>query len=163
VSTRGSEQRVNILVTAGSVVSAIASSACCWLPLVLLAFGASAIGVATFFEKYRPLFLITAAGLLGAGFYFNYFRKEHCAAGSTCEVPRPRLKRFNRFMLWVATVFVLAFALFPTYVGRILGTPDDSRGASTKGQIETWVFQVEGMTCSGCEVTIETGHATFFL
>ena len=52
----------------GSVVAAVLSSACCWLPLLLLAFGASAAGVSAFFERWRPAFLVVAIGLLGAGF-----------------------------------------------------------------------------------------------
>ena len=58
----------------GSVLAAMASSACCWLPLVLMGVGLSAAGVGTFFERYRPYFLVVAVVLLGVWFYFNYFR-----------------------------------------------------------------------------------------
>jgi hypothetical protein len=35
-------------------------------------------------------------------------------------MPNPRLRRFNKIVLWAATTFVLAFALFPDYVGYVL-------------------------------------------
>ena len=33
----------------------------------------------------------------------------------------PKLRRLNRGMLWFSTVLVLAFALFPSYVGLLFG------------------------------------------
>ncbi len=38
-------------------MTALLSPACCWLPLLLIAFGASAAGVSGFFETYRPYLL----------------------------------------------------------------------------------------------------------
>ena len=150
MNTPGTSRRLVSLATAGSVVSAVASSACCWLPLVLIAFGASAVGVASFFEKYRPIFLTLAAVLLGAGFYFNYFRKETCAPGSACAVPRPGLRRFNRITLWVATAFVVAFALFPSYVGLVVGGAKANLAEPREAGVQTLVLGIDGMTCEGC-------------
>ncbi len=143
-------RRLGSLATAGSVVSAIASSACCWLPLVLVAFGASAVGVASLFEKYRPVFLGLATALLAVGFYFNYFHKERCAFDSTCATPRPRLRRFNRVMLWVATLFVVAFSFFPSYVGLVVGGASSDPGQPVTGGVQTFELMIGGMTCEGC-------------
>jgi len=139
-----------VFATAGSVVSAVAASACCWLPLVLIAFGASAVGVASFFEKYRPVFLILATVLLGTGLYFDYFRKERCAPGSACAVPRPGLRHFNRITLWVATAFVVAFSFFPSYVGLVVGGAKADLAQPAEGGAQTLVLGIDGMTCEGC-------------
>jgi len=154
MKSSGTSQRMSVFATAGSVVSAIASSACCWLPLVLIAFGASAIGVASFFEKYRPVFLALASVLLATGFYFNYFRKERCAPGSSCAVPRPRLRRFNRITLWVATVFVVSFAFFPNYVGILIGNPQPPSAHTLSDEVQTLELTIAGMTCEGCASTL---------
>lgn len=150
MNTPVKSRRLGAFATAGSVVSAVASSACCWLPLVLIAFGASAVGVASFFEKYRPVFLILATVLLGAGFYLNYFRKESCAPGSACAVPRPGLRRFNRVTLWVATAFVVAFSFFPSYVGLLVGGVNADLAQPAEGGAQTLVMGIDGMTCEGC-------------
>jgi copper chaperone CopZ len=137
----------------GAVLAAIASSACCWLPLVLLAFGASAVGVASFFEAWRPWFLTGAAVLLACGFYLSYFRKTSCQPGDACAAPSPRLRRMNRAMLWIAAVFVAAFALFPNYLGLLLRDPSaDTPPTSADKAI---VLTVQGMTCEACAIGIE--------
>ena len=146
------------LASTGSVVSALASSACCWLPLLLMGVGLSAAGVATFFERFRPLFLIVAAVLLGLGFYLNYFRKERCGPGEACETPNPRLRKMNRGMLWVSTALVVAFALFPDYVGHLFGV-QPTAAESTTASTDTWTIAIDGMTCAGCEAAVNQSLA----
>ena len=155
MSNEVSKQRVGLWAAGGSVLSAAVASACCWLPLLLLAFGASAVGVSAFFESVRPYFLTGAALLLGAGFYLNYLRKEKCEPGSECSTVNPKLQRFNRTMLWVATVAVLALALFPNYVGALLGAGGGNGNAGGTMEISQTVIGVEGMTCEGCAVNVE--------
>lgn len=133
----------------GAVFSAVLASACCWLPLVLLAFGASAVAVAGFFEQWRPLFLGVTAVLLGTGFYLAYFRKEKCAPGSACATPRPGLQRFNRLMLWFAAALTLAFAAFPKYAGHFI-VGDAPAAAFTEVSGTTLVLNIQGMTCEAC-------------
>jgi len=120
--------------------------------------GLSAAGIGTFFERFRPLFLIIAAVLLGLGFYLNYFRKERCEAGSTCERPDPRFRKMNRGMLWVSTALVLAFVLFPSYAERLFGVRPTAAG-STVASTDTWTIDIEGMTCAGCEAAVNQSLA----
>lgn len=139
----------------GSVVSAIAASACCWLPLLLVAFGVSAAGVSSAFETLRPVFLGVAALLLGFAFYRAYFRQQACAPDSACAVPKGQ--RFNRVMLWVAAGFVLVFALFPKYVGLLLaqnsGQANVSNAPAEGAPVVT--LELKGMSCEACGPTIE--------
>jgi copper chaperone CopZ len=139
-----------LLSAGGAMIAAVLSSACCWLPLLLIAFGTSAAGVAGFFEAYRPHLLGTTGLLLGGGFYLVYFRKERCAPGEACAVPSSRLERFNKITLSVVTTVVLAFALFPSYAGYLPGHGDGPALAATSDSGEGRVFRIEGMTCAGC-------------
>ncbi|RUL84391.1 DF family (seleno)protein [Tautonia sociabilis] len=141
----------------GSVLSAVVASACCWLPFALLAFGASAAGVSASFEKARPVFLVAAFGLLGLGFYLSYFRREACAPGSSCAVPNPKLRRLNRGMLWVATAFVLAFALFPSYAGYLLAQNAPPAAVDGSAQSPAVTLGIKGMSCEACSVHIQKG------
>ncbi len=144
-------KNAGLWATAGAVVSAVLSSACCWLPLLLIAFGASAAGVAGFFEAYRPYLLGATGLLLASGFYLAYVRKERCGPGEACAIPNPRLRRLNKVTLWVATAVVLAFAIFPNYVGLLLrGDHSGPVAASPAPGSRTVHFAVSGMTCAAC-------------
>ena len=102
-ATAGKPRKAGLWATGGAMVSAVLSSACCWLPLLLIAFGASAAGISSLLEAYRPYLLGLTGLFLATGFYSVYFRKQQCAPGEACAVPNSKLKRFNKVMLWVAT------------------------------------------------------------
>ena len=138
--------------TGGALLTAVLSSACCWLPLLLLAFGASAAGVGSFFEAYRPYLLGATAILLAGAFYTVYFRDRCCDAGDACSAPNPRIQRLNKTLLWVTTIFVIGFALFPNYIGRFLGAADTRSVPMDRNGLTEFVVDVEGMTCEACAV-----------
>ena len=151
----------------GTIISAIMASSCCWLPLVLLAVGVSGAGIASTMEAYRPLFIVITFGFLGAAFYFTYRPKKAattgahgcCATGPTrgedccAQATKGRfsMMTLNTAMLWVVTAMAVAFLLFPSYVGTLIGTGDESVVTSDMNQA---VIKVEGMTCEGCSTTV---------
>ena len=147
------KRNIGAWATGGAVVAAVLSSACCWLPLLLIGLGASAVGLAGFFEAYRLPLLAATALLLAIGFYLVYFRKQWCEPGGACAVPNPRQARFNKITLWVATGVVLVFALFPNYVGILAGGADEPPSATLSG--ESHVYRIEGMTCESCAANLE--------
>lgn len=149
----GNTSRAGRLASVGALATAALSSACCWLPLTLLAFGASAAGVAGFFERYRPLFLGASVLLLGVGFYVVYARPRRCVPDGTCTVPSTRALRLNKVLLWTSAALVTAFALFPHYATSLLGGPSRAGHASVESyDLE---FAVHGMTCEACALTLE--------
>lgn len=149
--TADTSTRSGLFASCGALVAAVLSSACCWLPLAAIGLGASSAGMGAFFEAWRIPLLLATVVLLGVGFYLVY-RKLRCAPGEACEVPNPRLQRFNRGMLWLTAVLVAAFALFPEYVGAFTGGGGEvAVAALTQTTVH---YRVEGMTCAGCE-----GHA----
>jgi copper chaperone CopZ len=148
------KQRTGMLAAGGSMLAALAASACCWLPLWLIAFGMSAGGVSAWFEHYRWLFLGITTILLGLGFYFVYLRAPHCAPGTSCAVLSQKMQRFNRSMLWIATVFVIVSASFPKYVGFLLPKDTPITNANDESQIKVATFDIVGMTCEACTVSL---------
>ncbi len=141
-------------LAAGVVAPALAltasalSSACCWLPLAAIGLGVSSGGVGAVFDAWRVPLLFASVGMLAFGFYLVY-RKPRCAPDEACEVPNPRLRRFNRRMLWFTSVMVLAFALFPEYVAAFIG--GGGTAVEATAQQTSVHYVVEGMTCKGCE------------
>ncbi len=101
-----------------SVVAAIAASLCCILPIIFVLVGAGIAGAAAFFATWRPLLLIITFLLLALGFYLAYREPSHaCEPGMACE--RPAVARAGRIWLWIATAFVILFAAFPYYSGKV--------------------------------------------
>ena len=153
--SEGSESQAGTWASVGAMASAVLSSACCWLPLLLLGLGVSAGGVAGFLDAYRPWLLGSAALLLAVAFYLTYFRAPACPPDGSCP-PRSRLRLFNQVTLWVASAVVLAFALFPNYVGLLVGgaesTPREDAAA-----VETITLRIGGMTCEACAVHVRSG------
>lgn len=163
---------------AGSAfVAAFASSLCCVLPVISVALGLGAFGVASVFETLRPYLLIVAVLALGFGFYQTYFRREKCKESEACAT-KP-IGRFNQVVLWLATIGVVTFALFPYFAGYIASAldtpqptaemnqtvnqqppdtensviPNSAENAASESENQdrkTVVIAVEGMTCEGC-------------
>lgn len=143
----------SIASAGGAIVAAIASSACCWLPLLLMAFGLSVGSVSTWFEQYRLIFLIVAGALLSLGFYSAYFAGRRCDPACGCDRRASRMQRVSRIMLWISAVFVIGFAAFPKYVGAFIG--DNGASAVATGS-DTVEFRIEGMTCEACTVHVKS-------
>ncbi len=166
------------LATLGAVFTAIVGSACCWLPLLLIAFGFSAAGVGSIFEAYRPHLLCATFLLLALAWYLTYRpvveqawmrlsgkevkpSAEACCVGETspassqscCRPASPRRRWFNQVMLWVATAVVIAFAFFPSYAGIFLGDGNSQKAAETTAPVVT--LKIEGMTCEACAAHIQ--------
>ena len=158
-----------------AIAAAIMASACCWLPLALLGLGVSAAGLSKFIVGARWVFVVIAAAALGLGFYFSYRRKAACALGEVCAPSG--LARFNRVMLWVSVVLVLAFATFPYYSAPLLravgagssnvaATSSSSEKNAAKApssttlaaststaalnQFRIYAYQIKGMDCQEC-------------
>ena len=114
----------------GAPVAALLASACCIGPALSAGLGIGAVAAAQSFAPLRPLFLVLTTLFLGLGFYFAYRKPKHRACqGKVCEAPR--ISRWSRPILWIATVMVAALAMFPYYYGPLRaafgdGPPDVS-------------------------------------
>lgn len=140
----------------GSVLSGAAASACCWLPLVLLAFGVSAAGVGSFFETSRPYFVGGAVVLLGLGFYLTYLRPALCAPGTACAARNPKAHLFHQGMFWIAAALVVAFVFFPSYAGLAFTSSPSTTVAADDDRQVVARFQIEGMTCEACAARVQS-------
>ena len=150
VSRADSSDRRGLWLSGGAIAAAIVASACCWLPLTLLAFGASAGGLGAMFAKTRVLFFGISAAFLAVGFYFAYVRKEKCEPGSACETSNPKVKRINRIGFWVAAAGLIVFGLFPNYVGYLSGNDASAATSNVQAITSTVTLSIEGMSCEGC-------------
>jgi len=125
------------------LVTAVAASACCWLPLLLAGIGVGATGVGAAFESLRPYLMVGTALLLGAAFYLTYRRPAACADDGSCAPPRGR-----RLTLWAVTLVAAASLAFP-YASEVF--LDDGAREDTP----TATVAVRGMTCAACAVRVQ--------
>lgn len=107
------------LLSVGGVLAALGAATCCVVPFALFFAGISGawIGNLTALKPFQPLFVVLAAGCLGAGFYFVYRKPKatECAEGSYCAQPSSR--RMTKIALWVATILIVVAVGFP-YAAR---------------------------------------------
>ncbi|MBI2899813.1 MAG: hypothetical protein HYY17_06485 [Planctomycetes bacterium] len=112
----------SLLTSVGGLGAAILGSACCWLPLLLLAVGAGATAtgaVTNTIEKFRPVFAVVAIALVGAAFYLTYFRRpaaastEACCTAPTGSKGEPACSCCGRKGKWVASATVRALVREP--------------------------------------------------
>ncbi len=99
----------------GGAIAAIAASACCLGPLVLLMLGISGawIGNLTVLEPYQPYFLGIAVIFL----IFAWRKTHHplaaevCAPNSLCAMPQTNL--VYRVLFWIVVALVSIAFIFP--------------------------------------------------
>ena len=104
----------------GAVIAAIGASACCIGPLVLLSLGIGGAWMSTLtsMEAVRPFFLIATLVFIGLAFRKLYLVPETCETGEACE--SPSVKRNQRIVFWVGSVFLIGLLAFPWYAPLFL-------------------------------------------
>jgi copper chaperone CopZ len=141
------EQQQKLLMGSAVGVAAL-SSICCWLPLLAVGLGVSAIGVGSIFEAYRWLFVGLAVVSIAGTFMLMRRRTADCSEG-TCASPTGARTRPWLIGMVLLTV---AFVAFPELLAWTMAGGDaEQRNAATVGeQSLVRVYEVEGMTCEGC-------------
>ena len=147
--------RRTLAALAVSGLTAIGASACCWLPLLLVAVGASSAGVAATFEGLRPILLVVAPVLIGISFYLIYLRRAPCSEGSACAVRRGSGGRTVRVSFWVA-VALLGFSIaFPSAMSSMLGGTGPTH-AERLASLPSLELRISGMTCESCSAGVRS-------
>ena len=139
----------------GSTLAAFVASLCCLGPLLLGGFGLGAVLVSTF-APLRPYFLALSLGLLALGFFFVYRKPQTtdaCESGACA--PEGRARWMAKLFLWFATLAVAALAFFPSYGGKLVGTPT-AVAPVAQTALETLELRISGMTCGTCALAVRS-------
>ena len=102
------------IAAGGGILSAIAASSCCAIPLALFMAGVGGawVGNLTALAPYQPVFVAVALGFLATGFVLVYRKpKAACAEGAACATPHS--DRLTKMGLWFAAGLVVLALLFP--------------------------------------------------
>ena len=140
------------IAKAGTLVSAIMASSCCWLPPLLLVFGVSSAGLIAAIEEYRTYMMVVTFSFLGMAFYFTYRPRRAAGGQEDCCAPaansgrrRFNMMTMNKVMLWTVTALAIVFLFFPQFVTGMLAS---DTGEFTADMNRTTV-KVLHMTCYG--------------
>ena len=102
----------------GGGLAALAASACCLGPLVLVSIGVGGAWISTLtkLEPFRPLFIAVAL-LCMALAYRKIYRTPgaaDCAPGSSCALPKTNAR--NRALFWAVSLLVGVALAYPYFV-----------------------------------------------
>jgi len=147
--------RTTVAALALSTLTALGASACCWLPLLLVALGASSVGVAATFEGLRPYLLVVAPILLGFSFYMLYVRRTPCGDDAACSTRRGSGGRVTKTVFWIASILLVVSLAFPSAMSAVLGgsAPTSAERLATLPSLR---LTVTGMTCETCSATVRS-------
>lgn len=99
------------LLAAGGAIGALLASSCCVVPLLLVTLGVSGawIGNLTALAPYKPYFLAASVPLLGAAFWYVYFKpRRACGEDSRCTPAASG--KVTKTVLWLAAGLALLAA-----------------------------------------------------
>lgn len=138
-----------------SILSAIAASSCCVLPLILLGLtllGVGTAGVAGLSSTLGAIkWYILPLAVVGVGLsYWLYFREKKKCSTQACKMAS---EGFTKSMLTISTIVVFGFLSWSVYPYILGATPVPSGGGSSSTHFA--VYQVDGMTCGGCEIAVD--------
>jgi len=138
-----------------SILSAVAASLCCILPLVAAVTGFGTLAVAAQWESFRPLLLGVTVALLGSALLLVYRdSKTRCTPEGACTSMGS--SKWNRWSLLCVAGLVIGVATFPYYSSTaVLAMNAEKAKDDGKGTTVTKTLSVSGMTCPACASGLE--------
>jgi len=138
-----------------TIITAIAASLCCITPVLALIAGTS--GIASRFswiEPFRPyLIALTILVLLFA--WYQKLKPKKQEIDCECEDEKPKFINSKKFLLLV-TLFAGLMLAFPYYTKIFYPNSYKEVVYVSESNVSKIEYNIKGMTCTGCEVHIES-------
>lgn len=135
------------------LLTAFTASLCCITPVV--AFLAGIGGIASTFswiEPFRPYLIGLTVLLLG----FAWYQKLKPQWDPKCMCKDNHSFWQTKKFLGIATVVAGLLLTFPSYSGAFFPQQNNQKVVVVqRNQVEKITLAIEGMTCTGCEATVE--------
>ena len=144
-------------VAYAGILTAIAASICCITPVLALIAGTS--GIASTFswvEPFRPYLISSTILVLVFAWYQKLRPKTQDEIDCVCEDDaKPSFWQSQSFH-FIVTVFAGLMLAFPYYSNMFYAQPSKDMVYVSQSNIVKHTFNVEGMTCAGCEAHVES-------
>lgn len=117
------EEKINkpVWLGLGAVLAAIAASACCIGPLILLSLGIGGAWMSTLtsMESIRPFFLVVTLAFITLAFRKVYRVPKACETEQSCSLTS--IERTRRIIFWIGSIILLGLLAFPWVAPWFLG------------------------------------------
>lgn len=136
-----------------SVLTALSASMCCITPFLAIAGGTGSLATSfTWLEPFRPYFIGTSALILG----FAWFQALNAKKDEDCCEPQWRKSFFrSKVFLGIVTIFSFLLITFPSY-SKFFRNDSDALLMQDQDKVKKIELTVSGMTCTSCELHIES-------
>lgn len=144
--------KTNKKIIGAGALAAFAASLCCIAPLLALFAGVSGLASAfDWIEPLRPYLIGFTILTLGFAWRQNLKPKE-----IDCECETDEKKSFlqSKSFLAIVTVFAILSLSFPYYNSYLFANGNKIENVS-QGDIQTVNLKIDGMSCKGCELSVE--------
>lgn len=132
------------------LISAIAASLCCIMPVLALIAGSSSIASNfSWIEPARPYLIGVTVIVLGFAWYQKLKTQPVDECG--CAVDEKHNSFQSKTFLLIVTLFALLMMAFPYYSKVFFPKRQQSSVIITNSKVETIEFGIKGMTCEACE------------
>lgn len=142
------------------IVTALASSLCCIMPIVAILAGTT--GIASTFSWLDPArpFLVGSSTLI-LGFAWYHKLKPQKQTGSeplncNCETENKISFWQSKSFLTIVTVLSILLLSFPSYSHLFFQKADNKAVIYQAAKTQKVEFSISGMTCTGCEVHVKS-------
>jgi mercuric ion transport protein len=138
-----------------SILTALAGSLCCIMPVLAIVAGTSSFAAnLSWLTPARPFFIGATVLILGFAWFQKLKPQPVDACGCAVEQKTPFMQ--TKSFLSLLTVVSIALLAFPNYAHLFTQKADNQLITQPNASLEKIEFQIEGMTCSGCEHHIST-------
>jgi mercuric ion transport protein len=138
-----------------TIITAITASLCCITPVLALIAGTS--GIASTFswiEPFRP-YLIALTILIVAIAWYQKLKLKKQEIDCECEAEKPKFMNSKK-LLFLVTLFAVLMLAFPYYTQLFYPNTTKEVVYVSESDINKVEYRIKGMTCTGCEVHIES-------
>ncbi len=137
-----------------SVVTGIASSLCCIVPILALISGTTGIAASfSWLEPFRPYLLWITIVVLSYAWYQKLKKPKLPDCTCDCKTKKTTFLQSKTFLA-ILTIFVLLTTTFPYYANTFYPKETTSAVQINKQKLDSLHFNIEGMTCKSCEIHI---------
>lgn len=137
-----------------SVFTALSASMCCITPVLAIAAGTSSLATSFHWvEPFRPYFISASVLVLGFAWFQSFRNKKE----DDCNCETPKKKSFFQSRTFLSAVTILSFLLitFPSY-SKLFFQDSETQLVQEQNKNKKIELTVSGMTCTSCELHIES-------